>query len=160
MAHLLAAQRNKEVASLEAWCSEPGGQAQLVESLVRSNDTLGIVPAEPWLFDARQTAQQTTFLVQGSVSKDFDCNLEALVPDTNLAFKLILDDGMRATAIADLAQVNVTAASLFPGIDGFGRSMYSHLTLGWPTTQKGFGVRKYASGSTMAPSTMSDDFVT
>lgn len=56
-------------------------------------------------------------------------NLVALEPCPGLITKIVIPDRLRATVLAELASMNVTAASLFPGLDGFARSMYSHLAL-------------------------------
>jgi hypothetical protein len=38
--------------------------------------------------------------------------------------KVILPFAIHNVALSDLAQMNVTAASLFPGLDGFARSLH------------------------------------
>lgn len=40
-------------------------------------------------------------------------------------FKLVLKQGIRHDAMIDLRRMNITAASLFPGLDGFARSLNS-----------------------------------
>jgi hypothetical protein len=65
----------------------------------------------------------------GDVDQTFMENLSALEPCPALMKKIIIPDILRATVLAELARMNVTAASLFPGLDGFARSMYSYLAL-------------------------------
>jgi hypothetical protein len=41
--------------------------------------------------------------------------------------KIIIPRGSHKTAISDLNEMNVTSATLFPGLDGFARSLLFHL---------------------------------
>jgi hypothetical protein len=47
----------------------------------------------------------------------------SLLFDTSVV-KIILPQEIHNAALFDLAQMNVTAASLFPGLDGFARSLH------------------------------------
>jgi hypothetical protein len=88
-----------------------------------------VLPIEPLVYDARQSAQQTIFMVPGTISEQFEANLMALEPHKTLAIQFVFPDSIRSEALEELRLMNVTAASLFPGLDGYGRSMHSHLTL-------------------------------
>lgn len=46
----------------------------------------------------------------------------------DILIKIILPKSIRYDAIKDLYKMNVTAATLFPGLDGFARSMHYHLS--------------------------------
>ena len=48
--------------------------------------------------------------------------------------KIILPEAVRNEAMESLYKMNITAATLFPGLDGFARSMKYHLT--WPFNEK------------------------
>jgi hypothetical protein len=92
-----------------------------------------VFPVEPWRFDARQAAQQTLLFYPTSVGASFEENLADVAaqvgrPMTFLR-KFTIPDKLRPEILQDLTSMNVTAASLFPGMDGFARSMYSYLTI-------------------------------
>ena len=61
--------------------------------------------------------------------RSFVENLTAMKPmqSKSSIVKLVLDSSMRSDALRELARMNVTAASLFPGLDGFGRSLQTSL---------------------------------
>jgi hypothetical protein len=102
-------------------------QREVVRNLYRHDDALGVIVAEPWQFDERQQAQQTQFLVPCAVSQTFEFNLRALEPCPGLVKRFDIAGVLRCEVLSELVRMNVTAASLFPGLDGFGRSMRSYL---------------------------------
>jgi hypothetical protein len=108
-----------------------------------------VMLVEPHRMNERLAAQQGCFVVPGNVNKTFMDNLALglevnvtallskraramrrtdLAPNGLLLFtpvvKLILPIEIHNVAMHDLAQMNVTAASLFPGLDGFARSLH------------------------------------
>ena len=108
-----------------------------------------IVPVKPWRLNQRMIIQQGWFLFPTSLDVTFEhnlCNafgipdqtlpsktpartideLKRLVkePDSNLALlKIMLSKDVHLEAMRDLQQMNITAATLFPGLDGFARSL-------------------------------------
>ena len=100
-------------------------QDALVEYFVRTNPFPGVAAVEPWVFDARQAAQQSVFLCPADVRKSFVENLAALQPldFQRSVIRIGLSPLLRRAALDDLHRMNVTAATLFPGLDGFGRSL-------------------------------------
>jgi hypothetical protein len=90
---------------------------------------LGVVPCEPWNLDVRQAAQQTVLLMPGRADRSLMWNLAQMEPCPGLARKIVFPDALRLEILEELNAMNVTAASLFPGLDGFARSMHSHLLL-------------------------------
>lgn len=59
-------------------------------------------------------------------------NLSGLKPCSQFLRKLTIPGNLRSIVLAQLARMNVTAGSLFPGLDGFARSMYSFLRIQRP----------------------------
>lgn len=78
-----------------------------------------------YLFD-RLKSQMGGFLVQGDLGLSFEDNLKSLLEfsrTSNLVFKFILSFEMRLTALLDLQRMNISNETLFPGVEGFVRSL-------------------------------------
>lgn len=112
-----------------------------------------IIHVEPDRMNERLSIQQGLFLFPCDVSSSFEDNLAAtfdIAPDIfrqqkevpfTLAdvktsgyqeasiIKIIIPRGSHKTAISDLSEMNVTSATLFPGLDGFARSLLYHLRI-------------------------------
>jgi hypothetical protein len=108
-----------------------------------------VMLVEPHRMNDRLAAQQGCFVVPGNINKTFMENLAlglevdvvallaerarsmrrpdrdrgGLLSNTSVV-KVILPQKIHNAALFDLAQMNVTAASLFPGLDGFARSLH------------------------------------
>lgn len=97
----------------------------VVTNLFRDNPYLGVLPVEPWLYDARQAAQQSIFLCPADSTRTFADNLDACrAPQSGADLvKVELDGTFRRETLRDLQRMNVSAATLFPGLDGLGRSL-------------------------------------
>lgn len=61
-------------------------------------------------------------------------DLENLNLDNCSLVKIILPKSIRYSAMENLKKMNISAATLFPGLDGFARSMKYHLSM-WPENQ-------------------------
>lgn len=120
--------RSVEELSNDLECNQRG----VVERFYQDDDALAVIVAEPWQFDDRQQAQQTQFLVPGCVTQPLAVNFKALEPAPNLVKRFDIAGNLRCEILEELVRMNVTAASLFPGLDGFGRSMRSYLHAGPP----------------------------
>jgi hypothetical protein len=103
-------------------------QHGLVAEFCTNNKIRGVIPVEPWSLDDRQGAQQTVFLMAAKGDLPFSENLSALEPYEGMVTRFVISDALRADALRDLRMMNVTAASLFPGLDGLARSMQGHLS--------------------------------
>jgi hypothetical protein len=110
-----------------------------------------VLPVEPERMNERLSIQQGLFLLPCDISSSFEENLaatfgsspevfqrpeEMAISAANLGgfdkrnyyiFKIIIPYKSIRTALEDLQKMNVTSATLFPGLDGFARSLYSHL---------------------------------
>jgi hypothetical protein len=88
--------------------------------------TVAIV--EPWQPDTRQTAQQSVFVSPALLSHSFEENLAASGIDTRTALQRIeILRRFRPGILAELRRMNVTSATLFPGLDGYARSFRTAL---------------------------------
>jgi hypothetical protein len=112
-----------------------------------------IVHVEPDRLHERLLLQQGLFLCPCDISKTFvevlsaaanlfpsamnqrgilsNNNVSDINPNNKLILKLIIPKVERAAAIRDLFNMNISSATLFPGLDGFARSMHYHFS-GYP----------------------------
>lgn len=102
-----------------------GDQERLVAWFRKTNPFPGILPVEPWIYDSRQAAQQSVFLCPADCRRSFVENVAAFEPmkAEPSVIRMSLSPVMRRDGLEDLYRMNITAATLFPGLDGFGRSL-------------------------------------
>jgi hypothetical protein len=85
----------------------------------------------PFLLNERLTIQQGIFLCPGNAGQPFLENLQEMPrwEDENNVYKLrlVLTDNERAGFARMLKRMNLSEAALFPGLDGFARSLGEHL---------------------------------
>lgn len=114
----------------------------------------GVVTVEPFHLDERLAAQQGMFLVSLDPTHSFVDNLAATFGVERLAFdapphdfrgsgdggdalaasivEIVLPRALHRPAREDLWRMNLTAASFFPGMDGFARSLLYYVGLHQP----------------------------
>jgi hypothetical protein len=92
-------------------------------------------PINPFRLNERLRVQEGAFLVQGDISKPFQQNIEALsaTPTPEHALKIVLPEALRQEALKTLWSMNISRAALFPGLDGFARSLGINHSLFDPT---------------------------
>ncbi|MFN8640094.1 MAG: FRG domain-containing protein [Dehalococcoidia bacterium] len=99
-------------------------QAQLViASFQRRIAVSGVMPLEPWIYDDRQAAQQSAFLMGMNTVQTFEKNLEAVEATSALVRRANIPSGLRRDFLRGLRRMNITSASLYPGLEGFARSL-------------------------------------
>jgi hypothetical protein len=86
-----------------------------------------VFPLNPWRMNRRLILQQSVFLVPGDITRSFMDNLSAVdTPDRLLVeIPLSSDRGFLEEATRELFAMNMTSATLFPGLDGFARNLTS-----------------------------------
>ncbi len=92
-------------------------------------------PLNPFLLNDRLRSQLGAFLVPGDVTCSFVSNLEALPGHdrSENVYRLKLVAAMKNDALRQLFLMNVTRASLFPGVDGYAQMLgIYHPLLGDP----------------------------
>jgi hypothetical protein len=104
----------------------------LNETVFKSNIPL-VAPLLPLKLNARIASQQGLFLCPGEMSMTFMENLLALGKNDlpNILYKIVFPAGWRATILFDLNSMNIGPHTLFPGLDGFAKSI--KLELSWAT---------------------------
>ena len=80
-------------------------------------------PYEPEMKNERLVAQQGAFLVSSTNYSSYDDIIKRYFIDSNSAIKYVLKKTMRLDALKKLRIMNISTATLFPGIDGFARSL-------------------------------------
>ena len=83
-----------------------------------------VIPIESHLMNERYYLQQSVFLAPSNPYKEFNQQLDFL--DEILDYSLInvqIPRKERKKALRDLEKMNITHASLFPGLDGFAKSL-------------------------------------
>ena len=125
---------------------------QCIDALERGSADRAVVLVEPYQMSERLAAQQGLFLFPLNIALPFEKNLAAILElppgcfaetstrdyddGDDLPFetifhkvlKIVLPREIRKHAMKDLRQMNITSASLFPGLDGFARSLRWYLT--------------------------------
>lgn len=99
-------------------------------------------PFEPYRLTERLSIQQGEFLVPGDVDISFMDNLRALGDLKNSVVKFVIDLNERGRALEQLRLVNITRASLFPGLEGYTQSFRQMLIREPDESRK----RRYAIG--------------
>ena len=82
-----------------------------------------IVPYRPEMTTERLVAQQGLFLVPSNNHDSFSQIITAHAPDGSACKKIVIPAHMRFDGISRLRKMNLTSTALFPGIDGFCRSL-------------------------------------
>ena len=93
-----------------------------------------IVPANPMRMNHRMTAQQGHFLCNLSHGESFDVSLFRMLRNSRTSAppvrKLAIEQEHRIPMLQELRRMNIHSASLFPGLDGFARSLGVQLEIG------------------------------
>lgn len=85
---------------------------------------IGVAAVEPMHSNKRLSIQQGLFLIPFDTSIDFLGNLEPFKRASYQKFiKIVIKYDLRDTVLAHLAKMNITSETLFPGVEGFTRSL-------------------------------------
>lgn len=84
-----------------------------------------IFPLNPSKMNQRLILQQSVFMVPGDITKPFMENLEAVEVPDKIVVEMLLPSGRRflQEATKELLAMNMSSATLFPGLDGFARNL-------------------------------------
>jgi hypothetical protein len=107
------------------------GRAPLFDGIVMTNRAAMVLPVAPTRMNERLSIQQGLFLCPGRIQDSFMDNLVAY-GDTSLRqklLKIVIPSRFRVNALQDLATMNITRTSLFPGLDGFSQSLKYKLAI-------------------------------
>jgi hypothetical protein len=92
-----------------------------------------VLPVSPFRLNERLVIQQGIFLCPGDVSLTFEENLAAVLPSPphNALLQFVIGDSidLRTKILWQLQHMNMNSATLFPGLDGFARSLATLVAL-------------------------------
>jgi hypothetical protein len=78
---------------------------------------------EPKLQHERLTAQQGLFLVPSAINKSLDEIISSYKPSEKECVRYVISKKMRVEGLRKLRLMNISASTLFPGLDGFCKSL-------------------------------------
>jgi len=102
---------------------------ETIDMLINSSPPIrDIYRLNPFRLNQRLTLQQGVFLVPGDISQSFMANLKELFDESdanNYLTKVVIcaDISLLREAILYLHRMNINRATLFPGLDGFAKSL-------------------------------------
>jgi len=107
---------------------DPQAKANYLNGLLRQTQKPVIIQIAPLRIDDRMVAQQGFFLIklidQASFSQILmDMMLHPEIPARPVLRKLVFKSDFRIAFLKKLGEMNIHNASLFPGLDGFGKSL-------------------------------------
>jgi len=106
-----------------------GEVKKLHEQLCDPKAKLSIAPLEFKFFSSsRMAEQQGRFTMCLRIHQGHEC-IATKVPETHLK-QIIIPFDCKSRFLAELRRMNITAAALFPGVDGLGRSIAELTSLG------------------------------
>jgi len=96
-----------------------------------------IAPVRPVRMNERLTDQRGLFLCASTLEFGFEAILKKMLADeyavggtkTEWFYKLEIEPSARLDVLTELRRMNITYGSLFPGLDGFARSMQTYLEI-------------------------------
>jgi hypothetical protein len=101
--------------------------AKHFDSLFVNNSVPMILPIEPPRSNARLLVQQGLFLCPAALDRSFDKNLSSYKDDKvnmqEYVHKIKIEGRIFAEAMSELSYMNISRASLFPDLEGFGTSL-------------------------------------
>ena len=86
-----------------------------------------LFPYEPVQSNIRLMAQQGLFLVPNNIREPFKNILREYGSGKDSCVRYLIPASMRIEGLKKLRHMNVTASVLFPGIDGFCKSLHSQV---------------------------------
>jgi hypothetical protein len=101
---------------------------ETVEALIDHRPRHPLVfPLNPWQMNPRLILQQSLFLVPGDITRSFMDNLRAVDHPEELLEEIPLANtrAFLEEATRELLAMNMTSATLFPGLDGFAQNLAS-----------------------------------
>ena len=108
------------------------GEMHTFSDIFQSNAMYLVAPVEPFRTNERLTIQQGLFLCSANLFGSFEDNLVGLGAAEQLrrwVHKIKITADIRLEALRKLNRMNINQASLFPGLDGFSRSLRTKLEI-------------------------------
>ncbi len=92
-----------------------------------------VCPLNPFELNERLTIQKGVFMCPGDVRKSFECNLRDFSgwDEKGNIKKIIIPNRLRRKVLHFLSDMNISRATLFPGLEGFAQSLKVSLPPRW-----------------------------
>jgi hypothetical protein len=104
---------------------EEGDEASLARLFLEPPSTPCACPVNPFRLNERLRVQKGIFMICGDIGRPFEENVAAMngwdAPE-NMT-RIDIPAALHRDAIIDLYYMNITRTSLFPGLDGYARSL-------------------------------------
>jgi hypothetical protein len=112
--------------NLARWPIDTSLEGLASQELLAAQRPLSVWPINPFRLNERLTLQKGVFLAPGQPTQSFVNNLLALKGhDVSNVARFIVPRSEISRIAKELYDTNVTEATLFPGLDGFARSMWT-----------------------------------
>lgn len=82
-----------------------------------------VYSANPIRLNERLTIQQGVFLLPGDVTVTFESNMRAIPNHDKNVVQIVIDSSCRLDVLRKLHRLGINRATLFPGLEGFARSL-------------------------------------
>jgi len=92
---------------------------------MRSTPIPFVYTANPLRLNERLTIQQGLFLAAGDTNMSFEANLRAVPKQSDCVMQLLINPSFRREALGKLHRMGINNATLFPGLEGFAKSLYT-----------------------------------
>ena len=100
-------------------------EKQFKADVVERDPLAAVIQVNPFQLDERLTIQKGVFLYPCDASQSFEINLRAMPGwnDSSKILRLNISFDERRPALKALHSMNISRATLFPGLDGFAQSL-------------------------------------
>ena len=127
--------RAKNVLKVDEWGFWPGKREIDFKKYFIQKIPKDRIPAiyqiTPYLLNVRLSPQQGTFLCPTDITRTFEKNMASVIedqpPKKNQIRVIKISKDIRKETLQRLCRMNITRASLFPGLDGFAASLRDSL---------------------------------
>jgi hypothetical protein len=112
-------------------CDFTSSSLGIIDNVLLANKEPLVMPVTTFELNERLGIQQGLFLCPGNIRIPFEDNLRELnrAELAKKCLKFILPYRRRAEILEHLRRVNISAATLYPGLEGFSRSISNELFL-------------------------------
>jgi hypothetical protein len=121
----LMERQGKDVSILKKEQLEEGDESSLAGLFLEPPTTPCACPVNPFRLNERLRVQKGIFLIGGDITRPFEANIQAMegwdAPEH--ITRIDIPVALHRDAIIDLYYMNITRTSLFPGLDGYARSL-------------------------------------
>ena len=101
----------------------------LFDKIYKEEKYTCVFPVEPKLMNRRFYLQQGVFLCPGQIAESFMKNLCSIPNYERHIRKIIIPKKIRLDVLSHLQIMNIRTSTLFPDLEGFSKSIYSHFEL-------------------------------